>query len=409
MRKPRPFSALVALLLTLALVAAACGDGEEEETTTGETSDSSEDASMEDGHDHGSVLDVPEGMAVPTIAVSAEPDTVSGHNLTVELTDFTIAPESASTDPVDGEGHMHLYINGERQMRFYNTALHLSGLPEGEHEVEVEISANNHSAYGVDGEPIRAATTITVEAAGEHAHGEELFETTVAPAIDLTITEDPMSGWNLFAEVENFTFTPETASGEPVDGEGHMHLYVDGEKITRLYGPWWHLSGLEAGDHEIMVEISGNDHAVYAVDGEPIMAMTTLTVTEDQAATEHDDGHDDQGEDEHGDDEGDDHAHGGTGETLDMAATEADVVITAALADDELVMDERRIEVAEGQSVGIIFESDTEEQIHLHGYDILSDVGPDTVAEFAFLADSPGTFEVEFEQSGRFLFEIQVQ
>ncbi len=427
MRKPRPFSALVALLLALTLVAAACSDNADETTEAAaaddmEMSDDSEMSDDMDEHDHGSVLEVPEGMAVPAIEISAEADTVSGHNLMIELTDFSISPENASTDPVDGEGHLHLYINGERQMRFYNTALHLSGLPEGEHEVEVEISANNHSAYGVDGEPIRATTTISVGEAMEHAHSDELFESAVAPVVDLTITEDPKSGWNLFADVEGFTFAPENAGGEAVDGEGHLHLYVDGERVTRLYGPWWHLSGLDEGDHEIMVEVSGNDHTVYAVDGEPVMAMTTLTVSAEQATADgghdgddesHDGGdesHDDHGGDEsHDGDDDESHAHGGDGETLDIAAADADVVISGALTGDDLDMEERRIEVEEGQSVGIIFEADIEEEIHLHGYDILSAVGPDTTAEFAFLADSPGTFEVELEQSGRFLFEIQVR
>jgi ribosomal protein L31 len=352
-------------------------------------------------------------MAVPRISVAAEPDTVSGHNLFIELDDFTITPENASTDPVDGEGHLHLYVDGQRVSRFYNTALQLTGLDAGEHEIMVEVSANDHSAYAVDGEPIRAMTAITVESSeGDgHSHGNsELFESETPPTIDISISEDPKSGWNLFADVGDFTFSAENVGGAAVDGEGHLHLSIDGARVTRLYGPWWHISGLEAGDHEITVEVSANDHSAYGAGGEPVIASTTLTVTEAQAmlaGAGHDDDH---GDDDHGTAmDGDDHGHGGTGETLDIAAADADVAVGASLSGGDLTVENRRVTIETGQTVSITVESDVDEQVHLHGYDILSDVGPGSPAQFSFLADSAGTFEVELEESGRFLFEIQVR
>ena len=449
---------LTAALFTLTLIAAACGgtaevtasdaNGEEVEAQIAEEEthvhDGDEDHSHEgeeghshdgeEGHEHGDTVAVPEGVAVPQISISAEPDTISGHNLFIDLTDFNLAPENASTDPVDGEGHLHLYVNGERTLRFYNTALQLTDLGEGEHDIMVEVSANNHAAYAVDGEPIRAMTTITVgESDGEghshdedgdtHSHDDEgaVVEAATAPTLDISITEDPASGWNLFADVENLTFSPENVGGEAIDGEGHLHLSIDGERVTRLYGPWWHISGLSAGDHEVMVEVSANDHSTYGVDGDPIIALTTLSVSEDQATTINDDGdnevasqdvavQDAEADDSHShdDDAEGGHSHGGTGETLDLAATDADVVIEAVLVDGDLTVEDRRFSVETGQTVGVVFESDETEQVHLHGYDILADVGPDTSVDFAFLADSPGTFEVELEGSGRFLFEIQV-
>jgi hypothetical protein len=87
----------------------------------------------------------------------------------------------------------------------------------------------------------------------------------------------------------------------------------------------------------------------------------------------------------------------------------ADVVITGALVDGELRIDDRRFEVPLGSSVLIQFTADETEHVHLHGYDILADVGPDLPVEMLFVADSPGTFEVELEDSHRFLFEILVR
>ena len=44
-------------------------------------------------------------------------------------------------------------------------------------------------------------------------------------------------------------------------GEGHLHLYVDGAKHTRLYGSWFHLDGLAPGAHALRVEAVANNHA----------------------------------------------------------------------------------------------------------------------------------------------------
>ncbi|MGB5757706.1 MAG: hypothetical protein WBM50_12395 [Acidimicrobiales bacterium] len=424
------YGPIPAILCALLLFGAACGNSAEtneasavgQDTPSADTTDDmtdetdetdgamSSDMAMADGHSHEDGLAVPDGMAVPSIAIEAVPDSKSGHNLFIELEDFTITPENASTDPVDGEGHLHLYIDGERKARFYNRALYIDGLDPGDHGIEVEVSANNHAAYTVDGEPIRAGTTISVpESAADadgsgHSHDGALFESAEAPTIDVSITEDPKSGWNLFADVSNLTFAPEHVGSEPVDGEGHLHLYIDGEKVTRLYGPWWHIPSLEAGTHQIMVEVSGNDHAPYGSNGKAITAMATIEVdaAAGQAMTD--------GDDDHSESEGDDagHNHDGDGETIGLAAADADVVIRASLANGEVAREDRRFQVPTGSTVGLLIESDVDEEIHVHGYDLLAPVGPGTSVDLSFLADSPGTFEVEFEKSGRFLFEIQV-
>lgn len=448
---------LLATICSLSLLAAACsnddtsttdaadsdavavtsdGDGESEDMPDDGMEDMEDDAmegDMEDmadgGHGHdGAVIDVPEGMAVPAVAVTAEADSVSGHNLFVELTDFTLAPENASTDPVDGEGHLHLYVDGERTTRFYNEAVHVTGLAPGEHELMVEVSANNHSAYAVDGAPIRAMTTITVddEAAGHGGHDDTaLFEPESAPTATVTATKDPLSGWNLFVDVTDFEFTPETVGGTAAEGQGHLHLLVNDEKATRLYGSWWHLASLPAGANEIAVEVVADDHAVFGVDGEPIVASTTIEVTEEEAAAN--DGHDngDNG-DNHGDDESHDadgdaeeshgadsdteegHGDHGGGEMADIDPADADVVVEATVTAEGVDVESRRIDVSTGQTVGVIVEAEESELVHVHGYDLLDEVGDGQPAEIAFLADSPGVFEVELENSGRFLFEFEV-
>lgn len=96
------------------------------------------------------------------------------------------------------------------------------------------------------------------------------------PTVALDLLPDPVSGWSLRLTTTNFRFDPENAGGARDPGYGHAHLYVDGIKVARLYGPWHHLDGLSPGSHEIRVTLNGNDHRALAVDGAPIEARATL-------------------------------------------------------------------------------------------------------------------------------------
>lgn len=57
-----------------------------------------------------------------------------------------------------------------------------------------------------------------------------------------------------------------------------------------------------------------------------------------------------------------------------------------------------RIEVDEGGEVHITVTADVEDEVHVHGYDLMEDVAPDAPAEFSFTADRPGRFEIELEE-----------
>lgn len=100
-----------------------------------------------------------------------------------------------------------------------------------------------------------------------------------APSVSMSVTADAMSGWNVALETENFTFAPLSAGGASVPNEGHAHLYVNGRKIARLYGAFHHIPALTPGQHEILVTLSSNDHAYFAVDGARIEARTLIMQT----------------------------------------------------------------------------------------------------------------------------------
>ncbi|UCC92809.1 MAG: hypothetical protein JSW25_09130 [Thermoplasmata archaeon] len=119
---------------------------------------------------------------------------------------------------------------------------------------------------------------------GGHGHGEpmEVPDDVPTPAVEIDVTEDPKAGWNLQVQTTNFEFAPQRASTERVWGEGHAHLYIDDVKIGRLYTEWYHISGLEKGDHKVRVTLNTNDHTDMAVDGVMVADEVTITQTRDE-------------------------------------------------------------------------------------------------------------------------------
>ena len=103
-----------------------------------------------------------------------------------------------------------------------------------------------------------------------------------APTVEITVEPDPMGGFNVHTVTGNFRWAPEHASGDHVPGEGHAHVYVDGEKLSRVYSEWFFIGpmAMEPGMHEVTVTINGNDHNQYAADGEPVEATVTVEAME---------------------------------------------------------------------------------------------------------------------------------
>lgn len=64
--------------------------------------------------------------------------------------------------------------------------------------------------------------------------------------------------------------------------------------------------------------------------------------------------------------------------------------------------------VPHGDTVTIRVTSDVADHVHLHGYDVLVDVGAGESAELTFEATIPGVFEVELEDAGLLLLELEI-
>lgn len=110
-----------------------------------------------------------------------------------------------------------------------------------------------------------------------HNHGVFNVERSSAPEISyLNVVKDEMAGWNLFVATKKFYFSPGEVNQSHENGHGHAHLYINGKKVARLYGSWFHISSLPQGKHTITVTLNNNVHQDYAVSGKQVSKTVVI-------------------------------------------------------------------------------------------------------------------------------------
>ena len=69
----------------------------------------------------------------------------------------------------------------------------------------------------------------------------------------------------------------------------------------------------------------------------------------------------------------------------------------------------RRIEVSRGLRIVLVVASAVEDELHVHGYDLLTEVGPGRPGRISFRATIPGRFEVELEARHELVAQLVVR
>jgi glucose/arabinose dehydrogenase len=82
-------------------------------------------------------------------------------------------------------------------------------------------------------------------------------------------------------------------------------------------------------------------------------------------------------------------------------------VIEVRLANGAVTPPPGRVRVPLRSRVVIRVTSDVADTVHVHGYDVEKAVGAGTTTDIAFVADLPGTFEVETHDSALVLMQLQ--
>jgi hypothetical protein len=101
----------------------------------------------------------------------------------------------------------------------------------------------------------------------------------------------------------------------------------------------------------------------------------------------------------------------GTSEPASAGGTAADPagqLIEVQVSGGLVSGDTGRVPVTAGEHVTLVITSDAADQVHVHGYDLETELSPGQPAELTFDATIPGVFEVELHEAGTVLLSLQV-
>ena len=108
---------------------------------------------------HDERYEVPAGEQAPSVRIAAEAEG-EGWRVTLEVRDFAFSRDGVDGPHRPGAGHAHLYLDGLKLGRVYDTETIVGALPEGEHELRVELNTNDHRVYSVDGLAVSDAVRV---------------------------------------------------------------------------------------------------------------------------------------------------------------------------------------------------------------------------------------------------------
>lgn len=148
-----------------------------------------------------------------------------------------------------------------------------------------------------DSSVVTSESQLSIGGEMDHSHiPVAVPDGTPIPSLSIQVKRDWMSGLNLTLLTENYSLVPPREglsmavlmqpSIDPESGiaEGHAHLYINGEKVQRIYGDHVHLPEtlFKPGLNQINVSINNHGHMYWTTDNRQILA--TLYV--DFSATE---------------------------------------------------------------------------------------------------------------------------
>ena len=164
---------------------------------------------------------------------------------------------------------------GEIHLHGYNLTAPVSPDAPG----ELTFQAATAGAFGINFHafaPLPSDANDGSSGGGAMSHGP--MESAIPVRVGIVAVAEDDGGVTVAISTENWQWAPENVNGANVAGAGHAHIYVDGVKINRVYGPYYHIKGLPPGEREISVTLNANDHSGLLVDGQPVEAVTTITV-----------------------------------------------------------------------------------------------------------------------------------
>ena len=121
-----------------------------------------------DGGHHGNAE--PEAVAVESpvsVAIAATAEADGGVKVNINTEGFQFAPESVDQAHTPGAGHAHIYVDGVKLGRVFESSYSIESLPPGEHEIRVSLNTNDHRELTYEGRKLEATTMVSVPDVGQ--------------------------------------------------------------------------------------------------------------------------------------------------------------------------------------------------------------------------------------------------
>ena len=212
-----------------------------------------------ESHDAG-----PSEMTTPNAEVSAPTPETSAD---VDRSDMSNEVHDEMLGEAHGEAHGGGSNHEPHQGGVHGEHGGMTSMAPWLHHGAVEVSEVFHLSMGI----------VENEAEDSSASSIDMNAMTM-PSVMVVVHPDARRGWNIEVQTKHFTFTPEQVNEVNQPNVGHGHLYVNGEKIARLYSNWFYLEQLDTGTNEITVSLHANGHEVWTHEGEAIAHTTTIEV-----------------------------------------------------------------------------------------------------------------------------------
>ena len=189
----------------------------------------------------------------PSISLEVTPSLDNGWTISSNVKNFSFSPEKSGKKHINGEGHMHLFINNKKTARLYGFPHHINNLKKGD-EVKVTLNSNDHRYYELEGNRVEKKITITQLIKDSNNSFQLNNNKSTNIDLNLNLKKDPINGWNLSINHGNLNLCPINKNQYTKnDLSKFLKLCINNEFKTLIYGKFHHIPELPSGSNIITV------------------------------------------------------------------------------------------------------------------------------------------------------------
>ena len=286
LRRPRYWLATAMAVLAFLILAvcgtallAACG-------TASQTEPSAPDSTAQ-----------PHVVPAPTTgsAPAAEADATEDKLITLPISNRTTTATREDLRVTQGDT-VRLTFTSDEHGEIHLHGYDLTAEVSPDHPGELVFEAETAGAFGINFHVFGGQSASGSDQA-DHGHHDESAMIVSDVPISVSITAEPaeQGGVDVSIATEGFRFAPESVDQPHEPGVGHAHIYLNGEKLSRVFESHYHVADLPPGQNVIRVSLNANDHSELIYNGATVESTAIVVVPEtDQSG---DDGHGQAGHD----------------------------------------------------------------------------------------------------------------